>query len=205
MRFFFDQRVAPEGTTFNATPSYFELITSSTEPPGTSYVYVTAGPIPYSVTVKASWGHDLDAWLPYITDPKRSADWIHAFGSTYPTIGRLWRAAASNELGRSALIRDIDPDDMSIKWVAECSVGNVSVPDEVTVEAAQALLSSPRLVDTYRIVLNDSFDAARELATRTPSASLKTLMFGKELLRSQLEAIDTFNKWAPRLSAIFGG
>lgn len=205
MRFFFASEVSGgAGTTFFATPSYLELRTASVEPPGTSYLYVLAGPVPYSVSVAACWGAELDSWWPLLTDAERSADWIRFFSDTYPMVGRLWDAAARDDFGRTSLVREIDPDDMLYKWFVMRSVGNVSVPEEVSEESVRTFLSAPRLIEAYRSVLDDSFTAAREIATRNPSLATMARMFGKEFYRSQVKALELASEWAPRLTSIFG-
>ena len=204
MRFFFDGEVLGEGTSFNVTPAYIELRASSVQPPGTSFLYAAAGPLPYSMTVSSCWGNDLDSWLPLFNDEQRAADWIKVISATYPTIGRLLDATAADDLGRTALRRNVDPDDMRLKWFATISVGNLMPPEVVTMDSAREFLRDARLVHAYRVVLDDSFAAAKEISTRQPSAGLKAAMYGKEYVRSQVWALETFSKWAPKLGQVFG-
>ena len=204
MRFFFDAESTLEGTHMSVTPQYIELATSSLDPPGTSFLYVQAGPIQSSVTVLACWGNELDGWLSLLSDEDRADDWLKLLSSTYPTMGRLMDASAANEPGRTSLSRDIDPDDMFYKWFITVSVGNVMPPDEVTESSTRAFLSHPKLVVAYRTLLNDSFTAARELLSNEASLTMKANMYGREFVRSQVKAYETFNKWAPGLKAVFG-
>ncbi|MGR0220893.1 hypothetical protein [Agromyces sp. ZXT2-6] len=205
MRFFFDSTATgAAGTEFYATPSYLALTTVSEDPPGATYLYLTPGPIPNSMTIHACWENELDGWIPLLTDEVRAADWRRFLWATYPTVGYLMDNAQEGRYGAPGLDRVIDPDDMNPKWCISLSVGNVAPPDFVTQESAREFLRTPRLRDAYSSLLESSFTAAREVMTAKPSTASFTRLFGKEYLRSQKAALIWTSEWMPRISGLFG-